>query len=179
MISFRQRLPSLQSILAVFTACVLVVQAWELYNLIYNIPAIQHRETTWDLLGILAVVQVFALFESLVICLLLTGLAILLPTRWMRGQFVAQASGVLLVSAAWAVGIHLAGQPMTTWSRPILWLGCTLYLASLALSGWVIRRFPRLEGGIHRILASAGLLAWVYVTLGLAGLGIILIRNLF
>ncbi len=178
MISLRKRLPSRQSTAYVFCACVLVVHAWELYNLIYNVPAIHHRETTWDLLGIIAIVQAFALFESLVVFLLLSGLAILLPERLVRRQFVSQASGALLVSAGWAMGVHFTGQPMTTWAAPKLWLWGGLYLASLALAWWGVRRFPRLDRAIQRVTAEASVLAWVYVVLGLAALAIILIRNL-
>jgi len=176
--SLRQRLPSRQSTVYVFCACVLVVHAWELYNLIYNVPAIHHRETTWDLLGIIAIVQAFALFESLAIWALLTGLAILLPEGVMRRQFVAQAGGALLVSAGWAIGVHFTGQPMTTWAAPKLWLWGGLYLASLAAAWWGIRRFPRLDRAIQRVTAEASVLAWAYVVLGLAALAMILIRNI-
>lgn len=175
--SLRKRLPSLQSIGYVFCASILVVQAWEFYNLFYNIPALQHRESTWDLLGIVAIVQVFAFFESLVVCLLLAGLAILLPARLMRQQFVAQAAGLMLVSAAWTIGVHFSGQPMTTWEASRLWLWLGLYLVSIALVWWVIQRFSWLERGIQRVLESATVLAWVYAFISLMGLVIILIRN--
>lgn len=177
MLSLRQRLPSLQSIYEVFYACVVVVQAWELVNLVYNIPALRLRETTWDLLGIIAIVQAFALFESLLACLALTGLSVLAPSA-LRRHFPAQATGALLVSAAWAIGVHLSGASMTTWAASRLWSWIALYLAGLGLAAWAIWRFPRLEGAIRRLLANLGVLAWVYIALGLVSLAIILIRNL-
>lgn len=162
----------------VFSACVLTVQLWEFYNLFREIPALRFRETPWDLLGILAIVQAFALFESAVVFLVITALAALLPSRWFRSDYVSRATALLVIGAAWAIRVHLDPLPMTAW--PALKLGLWLVSCWLAIAvAWVaIGRFPRLRLGIDWVISKTALLAQVYVAISLMGLVVILIRNL-
>jgi hypothetical protein len=176
--SRHKRLPSLPAIGKLFFVCVIVVQLWEFYNLFREIPALRYHETTWDLIGILAVVQVFALFESLVVLLVLTGLAAILPTCWLRDQFVAKSTLTLLVSAAWAIWIHLAGQPMTTWPVPRLWLTFVLFMLSIVGVWLLVDRMPRIGEAVDKIVNGVVILGQVYVAITLLGLAIIFIRNI-
>jgi hypothetical protein len=174
----RHRFPAPQAIGYVFSACILTIQAWEFYNLFREIPALRYRETTWDLIGIISIVQVFALFESCVILLALTALAIVLPASWFRQRYVAQATALLIVSALLAVSIHTDGQSMTAWTTQKLWFWLALYILAVIAAWLVIQRYQRIEQGIKWVVQRTVLLSQVYVAISLLGLVVILIRNL-
>jgi hypothetical protein len=176
--SLRRRLPPLREIGETGAICILTVQAWEFYNIFREIPALRFRETTWDMIGIVSIVQVFALFESLLVLLLLTTLATILPQGWYRQRFVALSTVWLLASAAAAIFIHLDGEPMTVWPAQKLSVWLSVYLLSGLTTSLFVFRLPRLEKGIHKTVQKVTLLAQVYVAISLLGLAVILIRNI-
>ncbi|MBK8434167.1 MAG: hypothetical protein IPL28_24040 [Chloroflexi bacterium] len=128
---FHQRLGSWLNVGKVFTAALIVIQLWAFYVLFWEIPALRNRETTADLLGIIAYLQAFALLETVLITLFWALLGLLLPPRvWGMGDWVAQATAWLVLSGVWAAVIHLTSQSLMAWSGGRLRLGWGLF------AGW-------------------------------------------
>jgi hypothetical protein len=175
--SLRRRFPDKQAVLDVFYMCILVVEAWALFNLLREIPALRYRETPWDMIGIVSIVQLVALVESLLVAAVLVFAAALLPARWFRHHFVAQATLSLVVTAVWAIVIHYNPQPMTTWSQTQLGLWGGLYLLSLLGANASLRWFTKLETVITGLVKNGTLLAQVYLSLSLLALAIAFVRN--
>lgn len=177
--SLRGRVPDKKAVLDVFYVCVLVIEAWALFNLLHEIPALRYRETPWDMIGIIAIVQLVTLVESLVVAGVLVFAAAVLPAFLFRQHFVAQAAISVLVSAAWAIAVHYNAQPTTTWpqSQRIIW--GSLYVVTLLGGNLLLRRFKKIELGIQQLVESGTLLAQVYLSLSLLALVVVLVRNLF
>lgn len=171
------RLPDRQSVLQLFYACILVVEAWALFNLLREIPALRYRETGWDMIGIIAIVQLMALVESVIVTMVLICAAALLPARLFRQHFLAQATLILVVSAVWAIAIHTSQQAMTTWTKGQFGLWGGLYLLALAVIPLLLHRFAKLETAIQKLVQNGALLAQVYLSLSLLASFIVLLRR--
>lgn len=63
----RQDLISMREIIMVFAACVLPIYIWSILSVLREIPAWIMYMSAWDLIGVIANSQAFALIESLVI----------------------------------------------------------------------------------------------------------------
>ena len=173
----RRYLPDKRAILELFYVCILVVEVWALFNLLREIPALRYRETSWDMLGIVAIVQLVALVESVLVAALLVFVAAILPASWFRQRFVAQATVSLFVTAGWAIAIHYNPVPMTTWPQNQLLLWAGLYALTLWGANVAIRRSARVETALQKVVQNGALLAQVYLLLSLLALVITFIRN--
>lgn len=172
-----RRIPDRQAVLQLFYACILVVEAWALFNLLREIPALRYRETVWDMIGIVAIVQLTALVESVIVTIVLVFAAALLPARLFRQHFLAQATLILVISAIWAIAIHTSQQPMTTWTYGQLGLWGGLYLLALAIIPLLLQRFLKLDTVIQKLVQNGALLAQVYLSLSLLALVVVLLRR--
>lgn len=176
-LAVRRYFPDKQAILELFYVCILVVEAWALFNLLREIPALRYRETSWDMIGIIAIVQLVALVESLIVAGVILIAAAILPASWFRQHFIAQATVSLLVTAGWAIAIHYNPVPMTTWPQSQLFLWGGLYGLTLIGGNVIIRRSVRVEAALQKVAQNGTLLAQVYLSLSLLALVITFIRN--
>ena len=174
----KHRLPSRPDLSLVFTTCVLVIQAWAFVNVSREVPAFRLRLTAWEVLGIIAYIQAFALLESLAVLGLTIVAAVVLPGPALREQFTAQASVWVLISAGWALAIHLAPQSLSTWDGLTLMAWLLPYALTLGLSAWLVRRVSLVQRVINAVVGRVTMLAQVYAVIGALGLVIVIIRNL-
>ena len=107
MATFRNRFPSRRDTLLVLTACAFPIHLWSILSVLRLIPSWAQHNSTWDIIGIVAYTQVFALFETLLllVCLLLIGA--ILPARWFRARFVASSGLIVWVAASWTALFQL------------------------------------------------------------------------
>ena len=82
--TFRRLLPSWRDLQLVFAAIALPVFAWSIVNVLREMPSWVLRLRTWDLVGVIAYMQAFARFETLVVLLAMILLAVMLPGRLNR-----------------------------------------------------------------------------------------------
>jgi hypothetical protein len=173
-----RRLPSARETLHVFLACLVPIVAWSVFPMLHDgLPGWSRQMRAWDVLGVVAYIQAFALTESIAVCLLLLVLSALLPLRWFRDKFVPLATGIVYLSAAWFMLGQFHDDRLRTWSfRQLLpWLAA--YLASLLLLGACIHRSPRLEALIGSFVDRVSVLAAAYLLVGLGAVVVVLIRN--
>ncbi|MCB8944507.1 MAG: hypothetical protein H6658_12225 [Ardenticatenaceae bacterium] len=177
--SLGNRFPPKQAILEVFYMTVLVIEVWALFNILRELPALRYRESFWDMMGIIAIVQLVALVESVLVAAILVMTAVILPGRLLRQCFVVQSAVSILITAVWAIAIHYNPQPMTTWPSPQLTLWVGIYLLALLGINSLLTWSAQLQTVIHKLVQSTTLLAQVYLSLSVLAFVVVLIRNLF
>jgi hypothetical protein len=178
-VSLRRRLPSAREAFATYLACLLPIVGWSVFSLLdEGLPVWSHQMRAWDILGVVAYVQAFALAESIIVFIPLVLVSLVLPPGWFRDKFVALATGIAYLSAAWFVVAQLNDETLRTWGfRQVLRWGAA-YCASLVLISALIHRSSRLEAMISSFVSRATVLGSAYLLLALAAVGIVVIRNL-
>lgn len=129
----------------------------------------------WDLLGTISYTLGTLLVETLLFFLLMAVVGIILPTRWIGDRFVA--FNAVAITAATLLGIVV---------KPYIYFGFTpatnrlifALITLLILVGIFILRMKRIEAIVTRIAEPLTTLAFIYVAVDLAGVLIIIIRNL-
>lgn len=177
------RLPSRAEVYPVYSILAFLVYTWALYRMFWYVPSWLEYLSITGVLVIAAYTLAFALFESLVMLGLLLLFCLAFPERLFHRYFVAQAS---LLALAWGAGAVLIQRRVSFIYRLEAWQVAVLLLAALAgsisiilLGAWIFHRSERLR----RVLESTGdrmtIFAMIYIPLGLTGLSVVLVRNLF
>jgi hypothetical protein len=177
------RLPSRAEVFPVFSILAFLVYSWALYRLFWYLPSWLEYMSIPGVLIIAAYTLAFALFESLVMFGLLLLFCLAFPERFFRRCFVAQAS---LLALSWGAGAVLIQRQVSFIYRLENWQVGALLLAALAasvsivlLGAWVFRRFDRLRRLVEDISERMTIFAMLYIPLGLIGVIVVLVRNLF
>jgi hypothetical protein len=152
--------------------------AWSLVNLARFLPAWLVRGlSTWELIGVIAYAQAFALLESALALGGLLFLCILLPARALRHRFVALGSMLVLVTSGWLMLVNGSLRAIKRWpaTRFLPWI--VFYLLSIAVPYVLIHRSNKIEQGVRATVDRLTVLSWLYVSLGCAGVVVVVIRN--
>lgn len=134
----------------------------------------------------------FALFESLVVFLLLLAMYFMLPKRWGEDRIITSSSVLYFAIAFWAivrqVYFMLNKSQGTFWFRafgyvgrhqtPFLILLIVGIILSLIIPLWSIHKFERFRNSILTLLERIGTLTTIYLLFDLAGIVTIIIRNI-
>jgi hypothetical protein len=162
---------------------VFIVFTWMLYRFFYQVPSWLGYLSLWGVLVIAAYALSFSLFESLTFMGFLLLLSLIFPARFFKDKFVAQGCTVTLAASAGAV---LLQRKINVLSRLEVWHIQVSALAFLILvtllifiSSLLFERFRFLPRLIHAIADRMTLFAYLYVPLGLVGLVVVILRNLF
>ena len=131
----------------------------------------------WELVSVIAYTQTFALLESLFVLFCLLFLGAILPAQFFRKKFVALGSMVVFVTAAWAMIAQYNSEKTSLWgARDFLpWL--VLYMVSVAVPYLLIRRYERLEEAITSFVGRLTVLSFIYVSMGILSVIIVVLRN--
>jgi hypothetical protein len=142
-----------------------------------GLPGWSLQMRAWDVIGVVAYVQAFALVEGTVVFLPLVGLSVLLPPSWFRDKFVALGTGLVYLSAAWSVFAQGHDNALRTWGYQQLlpWVGA--YCGSLLLFAILVHRSSRVEALIISFADRLVVLASAYLFVALAAVVIVLLRN--
>jgi hypothetical protein len=177
--SLLHRLPSARDTRHAYLACLVPIVAWSAVHLLRDgLEGWSRQMRLWDVIGVVAYVQVFALVESVVVFLPLVLLSLALPPSWFRDRFVGLGTGIVYLSAAWFVLAQWNDATLRTWGSRELLPWAAAYAASLLLLGVIIHRSPRLDVMIGSFVERVSVLASAYLVLSLAALVIVLIRTL-
>lgn len=167
-----------KSLLSLFAVCAIPIYIWSIYNLLHEVPAWVLRMSVWDLVGIIAYVQAFTLFESFVVFLFLFLLSMITPLRRNENRFLAQITLAFSLISALIIVAHFNYNIISMWGMkeflPVLLLSFTLIGGSIL----IVKRFRKLEEVILKILERLVVLSILYIFSGLIGVMIIIIRNI-
>jgi hypothetical protein len=131
-----------------------------------------------DVFGAFAYTQLFAFFESLVVCLGLVLASVLLPRRVLRDKFVSQAAMLALLLSTWAIVLQLIFLKHSSWSVKTLALWSIPCLIAIGVSYLLIERYRRVEQAIRSLVERLSVLTYVYVFLTVVSVIAILLRNI-
>ena len=179
----RAKLPSRQEALTVFSVVLFIVFSWALYRTFWWVPSWLEYLSVWGILVIFAYVAAFALVESLVILALLIGLGLLLPRKIFKDQFIVQGSALSLLLGLGAfliqrnVGVIYRLKLEQTLLYPALILGAAILL--VFISSFLFKRIHILSRFAQAVAERMTIFAYLYVPMGLIGLLVVVIRNLW
>ena len=176
--TFRRRLPRTEDLRLVFAAIAMPVFVWSILSVLREMPSWILRLKTWDLVGVVAYTQAFALFETLAVLTAMIVLAAVLPSGLFRDHFVALGSSLIFIAAGWAIAYHLAPVDPTDMDRRELLLAGLALVGSIALVYIVVTRSARIRLMMQSFTQRISILSFVYAGLGVLGLLIVIIRNL-
>jgi hypothetical protein len=167
-----------QDIRLVFAACVFPIHAWSIFTVINEVPAWILRLDVFDLLGMLAYTQAFALIESLLVTAALLLVGFVLPRQLLSDRMVSQGSLLILVGTVWTIAIHAFDSVIRQWGAVQFLPWLVAGLVSLVLPYFLTKHLPKLNGLMRSLVQRLSVLSFVYAVLGAAGLVVILLRNL-
>jgi hypothetical protein len=178
-IPLQRRLPSVREAARTYLAGLVPIVAWSVFSMLdEGLPSWSRQMRAWDVIGVIAYVQAFALLESMVVFLPALCLSILLPGSWFRDKFVALGTGLVYLSAGWAVFAQIHENAVRTWGYRQLLPWVATYLASLLLFAILIHRSSRLEALITSFADRVTPLASTYLFVAVTAVMIVLLRNL-
>ena len=178
MASLRARYIPIREIILVLAACIFPIYVWSIIQRLREVPAWILRTTAWELVGVIAYTQAFALLESLVVLTILIFLGMILPARFFRDKFVPLSSMIVFLTAMWAVFAHFNDGYIRLWTikQFIPWFG--VYVLSIGLGYLVVQRDERLAGSIRALVEKIMVLSYIYVIVGIISVFVIIIRNI-
>jgi hypothetical protein len=181
--SLKAKLPSRQEALAVFSVIVFIVFSWALYRVFWWVPSWLEYLSIWSILIIVSYVLGFALVESLAVFVLVVILSLLFPREYFKDQFIVQGSalsamlGLVAFLVQRKVGLIYKLELWQTLAFPILILIGALLL--VFIFSFVLKRYQRLSRLLLTAAERMTVFAYLYVPLGLIGMLVVIVRNLW
>jgi hypothetical protein len=176
-------LPDSGQILPAFSAIVFVVYTWSLYRMFFQLPSWLGYLSLENVLSLAAYVLMFALFESLILLIVLLVFGAILPASWLRKDFAVQGSTLTGVAALGAYLVQRKVGLLYKLSPEQLLVNTLLILAGLtlvlAVSAFIYQRLPVLHKWVHSLAERMTVFTYLYVPLGILALAAVLLRNLF
>lgn len=181
------RLPDKQHIWPVFSVIVFIIFTWMLYNFFFQIPSWLFYMKAVDILILLAYVMSYSLIESLLVMSSVLLVCMVLPSKYFKDKFVTQGAILVVVISGIAYFLRLQMETIskleienqiTTWLIIVttILFGIALMVIILAK---VFDRLPGLSRGISSLANRMVVFSYIYVPLGLIGLIVVIIRNIF
>jgi hypothetical protein len=173
---FFARFPNRERILPVYAVIVFIVYGWTLIKFFYQLPAWLFFLTLDEITGILITIFLHGFLESLLVIGAFVMLSALLPSSWMKNNFVVTGSlSALLIYLSIGLYLHFTTEKDFLMYFPY-WIIATLMLcAAIAM---IVSRFDRAK----RIVESTAdrFLIFLFVQIPLTAIALIafVIRNL-
>jgi hypothetical protein len=143
-----------------------------------EVPAWVLRLNTWDLIGVVAYTQVYALAESIVVFLVLIIIAAILPAKLFRDKLVVLGTMIVIISSTWFVFAHYNDEVIRLWGAKEFLFVLFAFLLSILIPYVLIQRYQKVADIIYNIVARVAVLAYVYLFLDVISIIIIVIRNI-
>jgi hypothetical protein len=179
LVTFRERLPTLSGAGDLFAVCAFPIYIWSIIAVLREVPAWILRLPLWDVVGLVAYTQAFALVESILFFAGVVGLSLVLPAAWLRQRLPLQGLLLVVVATVAAATFHYAEHTLRSFG--ILGLGFLVLMPLLlfALGSYLVRRYGWLEKGALAFVRRISVLSYLYVSIGFVGLLIVIARNIW
>jgi hypothetical protein len=173
-----RKLPLWSEIQVVSGLLVFAVFSWSIRGFLYKLSAFLLYYNLRDIFGIFSYMMGIALLESAIIMLALLFLAAILPKGWFREGFNYKASLLTLVVG----GAMLYLQSILTFRLPSV--RTLIVFLVISFAAWLVLNFltikvKRFRVALDFILDRLSVFLYLYVPLGIIGLGVVVVRNLF
>ena len=174
--SLRKRFPQWNEIFTVFSFIIFAVFSWALYIFLYQVPSNLLYIGFGEIAVIFCLVMAIALLESMLVCGLVILLGIIFPRRWLCEGFAVKGSLAVLAAAIAAI---LSKQFKMYPIQPVFLAVLAGCLLAWIVSIFLLNKFPNFEKALLSFINRFNIFAYLYVPLGIIGILVILIRNLF
>ena len=174
---FKERLPQRDVMLAVFVACMVPIHLWSIFNVLREVPAWIISMNLWEMAGVIAYTQAFALLETLLIVSIFVVVAFVLPGKWFRDDLVVTSTAIMFVLTIWLIILHYN----SAWiedrnARALALWGVTFLVALVVLIGFS-RKWEAADSISMQVISRLSILAVLYLAIDLVSVLIIAIRN--
>ncbi|MCJ7537141.1 MAG: hypothetical protein WA997_05425 [Anaerolineales bacterium] len=175
---FKARFPSREEIWITLSSILFLVNVWAIINILRAVPSWILSRTIWEMIGIMSYPLAFALLESILFLIGLIILAVVLPRKILRDNFIAMGSLTALLATLGMILAHLYGEDFGIWL--VRDFGkYLLLLIGLVLVSWVaVYYFKRLAKTIESVVNRLTPLSTVYLAVDILAVFVILIRNI-
>ena len=183
----RRKLPVRAEALSVFNVLIFVVFGWSIRGFLFEIPSFLLYLSLGDISAVVFYMMAFAFFE----CVLLTGglviVSMILPSNWFRTGFAYKGFLIILVATTCFIlfqGYYKVGffqniinndyshiQPMV--------IGVIVGLMGLIGLFAIFHNKPRLQNYLSKFIEQFSIFAYIYVPLGVIGILVVFVRNIF
>ena len=175
-----------------FMVYVFPFHVWSFLMAFRDFDWVAKRTEVWDAVGLVSYALVFALVETIAFFLIMLLLGTLIPRRWQEDKRIALLGTLGLSVATWAIlyqAYFLLEDPMPPFlysfllqiAHPlrVLWTGAALLvLLSVGIPVYLILRFTRTQRILIGIFDRIAVVSSIYLVFDIAGIIVILIRNL-
>lgn len=174
---FKNQFPTRQDLFTVFLACVFPIHIWALFNVMREVPAWILRMSTWEMAGVIAYTQFYALIEAVIVFLGMVLLITILPIGGLRKRFVSVATAVILISSIWFIILHLNGQMLDQRQVVLVAAWAGTYLLALVGALFALFRSEKVANFFAQFAQRVVVLSVIYLFIDLLSLVLIVVRN--
>ncbi|MFW6042503.1 MAG: hypothetical protein ACOC9C_02350 [Chloroflexota bacterium] len=178
MATFRERLVSRKEMWLLLAVAALPIYSWSIFFFLERFTGWLYYLTVWEIAGIFAYTQAFALVESLLVVAGVVLVALVLPRRLLRADLVPMGTAIILLSALWAIVAQYNDHILRELSLPMLLLWVGIYALSIVAAWFLLYRSRRAKQLMTRVAERVSILLYLYLPLSLLCLVIVLLRNL-
>jgi len=177
------KLPTRLEIVPVYSIILFITFTWTLYVMFWTLPSWMGDMNLWRILDLAAYILSFTLFESVFILLGMLLLALILPARFFRDQFVAQGSvlALFLGLGAYLAQPHLGDLRLVRNLHlaviPLMFLGGMILF--LSLLSFVFKRAEKMDNIITTFAERMTVFSYIYLPLGMISLVISILKLIF
>ena len=178
-----------KSFFSLFLIAAFPIHLWSLLMIFRDIEFVSERTEMWDAYGYAGYALMIAMFESLVIALILWAISLILPKKWARTRiFTAISSIYLILAGASIVDMAFHAFNEVRISRQYLYgletyptltyaliAGSILLLSALAVG--LIIKSEKFNKGLQEAFERISLLSYFYLVLDVFGIILVIIRN--
>ena len=178
---FRERLPHQKEILYVYGGVVFAIYSWAIRGFLYQLSSLRLYHTLGEILAIFAYLMAFALIESLIIMSSLIIAGFILPRKWFREGFVYKGFITTLVAGIAMITLqyYLFSLNYEIPPRKVIYLGLGITIILLMALIWVFQNKPQLQKFLLAVQDRLQIFIYFYIPLGVVGLTVVVLRNLW
>ena len=178
---FRKRLPEQSEVYGVLGVVVFVVHSWSMRGFLHEVPSFILYFKIGQILAVFSYMMGFALLESLLVTIGLGLLSLVLPAGWFKNGFIYKSFVTVVLGG---IAMLWLENTIMSWDNKFPPVELLLTFAGITIGVWVallllFHYIKPLQKVLLFIADRIGVMAYLYVPLGLLGLFIVLIRNLW
>lgn len=190
-ISWLARRYSKRDVRLLFLMCALPLHIWTMVLASRDVSWVTDRTNAWDAVGVFAYGLLFALFESLLVFLVMALMGLLLPGRLDRQKRLNLLTVLVIMASLWAIAEQLfflldgrlpapfitfllgSGHPLRTLYLVIIALLVITILVPVVL----VHRSGKAAAFVQALIERLSLLAMFYLLLDVVAIVIVVARN--
>ncbi|MCJ7435649.1 MAG: hypothetical protein MUO77_19370 [Anaerolineales bacterium] len=167
------RLPGLTHVISVYSLIVILIYGWTSYWLAWNLPSWLGFITLGDILGIFAYSFVVNFVESLAVLIAVLFLGVILPEKYLRGDFVLIGGFVVLYFLIFGMFLIYDFVPLQRLGQLV-----TVAILLFFVAQYAIRRFCLARKAIEALADRSIIFLYVTIPVTIVGLFIVFLRSI-